>query len=88
LRTNWEPIGERSECAQRRSALRIGCSRTWNRSRTAGSRGAPIPEGNIYRLSPEGGQDKFWQTSADGLFIVQLQAALAYFEAAVEVRGP
>ena len=26
--------------------------------------------------------------AADGLFIVQLQAALAYFEAAVEVRGP
>ena len=34
------------------------------------------PEGKTYRLSPEGGQDKFWQTSADGLFIVQLQAAL------------
>ena len=34
------------------------------------------PDGKIYRLSPEGGQDKFWQTSADGLFIVQLQAAL------------
>jgi hypothetical protein len=34
------------------------------------------PEGKIYRQSPDGGQDKFWQTSADGLFIVQLQAAL------------
>lgn len=32
--------------------------------------------GKIYRKSPEGGQDPFWQTSADGLFIVQLQAAL------------
>ena len=34
------------------------------------------PEGKIYRQSPDGGQDKFWQTSADGLFIVQLQAGL------------
>lgn len=34
------------------------------------------PTGKIYRSSPDGGQDPFWQTSADGLFIVQLQAAL------------
>ena len=34
------------------------------------------PEGKIYRKSPDGGNDSFWQTSADGLFIVQLQAAL------------
>ncbi|HRY49218.1 MAG TPA: hypothetical protein P5186_14305 [Candidatus Paceibacterota bacterium] len=34
------------------------------------------PDGKIYRKSPEGGNDPFWQTSADGLFIVQLQAAL------------
>jgi len=33
-------------------------------------------EGKIYRKSPDGGEDPFWQTSADGLFIVQLQAAL------------
>ncbi len=32
--------------------------------------------GKIWRKSPEGGQDPFWQTSADGLCIVQLQAAL------------
>jgi hypothetical protein len=32
--------------------------------------------GKIYRRSPDGGQDPFWQTSADGLFIVQLEAAL------------
>lgn len=32
--------------------------------------------GKIYRPSPDGGQDPFWQTSADSLFIVQLQAAL------------
>ncbi len=34
------------------------------------------PEGKIYRKSPTGGDDPFWQTSADGLFILQLQAAL------------
>jgi hypothetical protein len=34
------------------------------------------PEGKVYRKSPEGGHDSFWQTSADGLFILQLQAAL------------
>ena len=34
------------------------------------------PDGKVYRKSPEGGQDPFWQSSADGLFIVQLQAAL------------
>lgn len=34
------------------------------------------PEGRIYRASPDGGQDPYWQTSADGLFILQLQAAL------------
>jgi hypothetical protein len=34
------------------------------------------PEGKVYRPSPDGGQDPFWQTSADSLFIVQLQAAL------------
>jgi hypothetical protein len=32
--------------------------------------------GKVYRRSPEGGPDPFWQTSADGLFIVQLQAGL------------
>jgi hypothetical protein len=34
------------------------------------------PEGRVYRKSPDGGEDRFWQSSADGLFIVQLQAAL------------
>ncbi len=34
------------------------------------------PEGKVYRKSPTGGDDPFWQTSADGLFIMQLQAAL------------
>jgi hypothetical protein len=34
------------------------------------------PEGKVYRKSPDGGNDSFWQTSADGLFILQLQAAL------------
>jgi hypothetical protein len=35
-----------------------------------------LPDGKVYRKSPEGGNDPFWQTSADGLFILQLQAAL------------
>jgi len=34
------------------------------------------PEGKVYRKSPDGGDDPLWQSSADGLFIVQLQAAL------------
>ena len=34
------------------------------------------PEGKVYRRSPDGGEDPFWQSSADGLFILQLQAAL------------
>jgi hypothetical protein len=34
------------------------------------------PAGRTYRKSPDGGQDSFWQTSADGLFIVQLEAGL------------
>lgn len=34
------------------------------------------PTGKVYRKSPDGGQDSLWQTSADGLFILQLQAAL------------
>jgi hypothetical protein len=33
-------------------------------------------DGSVYRKSPTGGDDPFWQSSADGLFIVQLQAAL------------
>ncbi len=32
--------------------------------------------GQLVRKSPDGGNDPFWQTSADGLFILQLQAAL------------
>jgi len=34
------------------------------------------PDGSLYRKSPDGGNDPFWQTSADGLFILQLEAAL------------
>lgn len=33
-------------------------------------------QGQIYRRSPEGGNDPLWETSADGLFILQLEAAL------------
>ena len=34
------------------------------------------PDGKLYAKSPEGKDDKVWQTSADGLFILQLDAAL------------
>ncbi len=34
------------------------------------------PAGKVYRKTPEGGDEPFWQTSADGLFVLQLQAAL------------
>jgi len=35
------------------------------------------PSGALYRKSPTGGQDPFWQSSADGLFILQLWTALS-----------
>lgn len=35
-----------------------------------------LPDGKVYRKSPDGGNDRFWQSSADSLFILQLQAAL------------
>ncbi len=34
------------------------------------------PGGALYRMTPEGHDDPLWQTSADGLSILQLQAAL------------
>ncbi len=34
------------------------------------------PDGRVYRKSPTGGEDPFWQSSADGLFIVLLQTEL------------
>jgi hypothetical protein len=34
------------------------------------------PAGEIYRKSPDGGQDAFWQTAADGLVLLQLWTAL------------
>ncbi|MBP7751389.1 MAG: hypothetical protein KA323_11905 [Planctomycetes bacterium] len=33
-------------------------------------------QGELYRKSPDGGNDPFWQTSADGLFILQLWTGL------------
>ena len=35
-----------------------------------------LPDGKVFKKSPEGGRDPFWQSSADSLFILQLQAAL------------
>jgi hypothetical protein len=34
------------------------------------------PAGEVYRKTPEGGNDSLWSASADGLFIIQLWAAL------------
>ncbi|MFW6162939.1 MAG: hypothetical protein ACODAJ_09230 [Planctomycetota bacterium] len=34
------------------------------------------PGGKVYRKTPEGGNEPFWQSSADGLFIPQLWTAL------------
>ena len=34
------------------------------------------PEGKVYRKAPGREEDPFWQSSADGLYILQLQAAL------------
>ncbi len=34
------------------------------------------PDGKLYRKAPGREEDPFWQSSADGLFILQLQAAL------------
>ena len=34
------------------------------------------PTGKVYPKSPDGAQDSLWETSADGLFILQSQAAL------------
>ena len=34
------------------------------------------PSGKIYRMSPNGGEDPFWQTSGDSVFTVQLQVEL------------
>ena len=45
------------------------------------------PSGEVYGKTPEGGNDSFWQTSADGLFILQLQAALTE-RGLADYRGP
>ncbi|MFN8006195.1 MAG: hypothetical protein U0V70_04055 [Terriglobia bacterium] len=34
------------------------------------------PDGQLFRQSPKGKEDPFWQSSADGLYILQLEAAL------------
>ncbi|MCG2685656.1 MAG: PEP-CTERM sorting domain-containing protein, partial [Planctomycetales bacterium] len=45
------------------------------------------PDGKVYFKKLEGGDDAFWQTSADGLFILQLQAALSE-RGLADYRGP
>ena len=45
------------------------------------------PAGKAYAKSPYGGNDCLWQTSADGLFILQLQTALSE-RGLADYRGP
>lgn len=75
--------GELPKVDPRRERLRTMATRT---ARWIADRVEPVPngwyprrvtpEGRIYRASPDGGNDPYWQTSADSLFILQLQAAL------------
>jgi hypothetical protein len=66
--------------AQHMREVALGCSRWLDTHLEAVPNGwyprRCTPDGRLYRQSPEGGNDPFWQTSADGLFIVQLQTAL------------
>ncbi len=66
--------------AARMQAAAVGCARWLDQHLATVPNGwfprRVTPAGEIYRQSPDGGDDPFWQTSADGLFILQLQAAL------------
>jgi hypothetical protein len=74
-----DDLGKESR-AKRMQAMAVRCAE-WIQKNVE-----PVPNGwfprrtdasgRVYRKSPDGGQDPFWQTSADGLFILQLQAAL------------
>ncbi|MBI4600687.1 MAG: hypothetical protein HY721_01885, partial [Planctomycetes bacterium] len=57
------------KCAQWLHEKVRPCSNGWFPRRTA-------PSGEHYRKSPDGGDDAFFETSADGLFILQLWAGL------------
>ncbi|HTL55209.1 MAG TPA: hypothetical protein VL361_05990 [Candidatus Limnocylindrales bacterium] len=66
--------------AQRMSAISVRCA-DWIQKNIEQVPNGWFPRrtdaaGKIHRQSPDGGQDSFWQTSADSLFILQLQAAL------------
>jgi hypothetical protein len=66
--------------AVRMRAAALGCA-AWIRDHVEPVPGGwfprrTTPAGKVYRKSPDGGNDPFWQSSADGLFILQLQAAL------------
>jgi len=77
--------------ARRMRKAAVGCA-AWIRDRVEAVPNGwfprrTTPEGKVYRRSPDGGDDPFWQTSADGLFILQLQAALTERKLA-DYRGP
>jgi hypothetical protein len=66
--------------APRMRAAAVGCARWLDQHLASVPNGwfprRVTPAGEVYRQSPDGGDDPFWQTSADGLFILQLQTAL------------
>ena len=69
--------------ATRAARMRTAAARTgqWLRANLPAVENGWFPrrvtaKGELYRKSPDGGNDPFWQTSADGLFILQLWTAL------------
>ncbi len=77
--------------ARRMRAAAAGCA-AWSRGHVEPAPNGwfprrTTPEGKAYRKSPDGGNDSLWQTSADGLFILQLQAALTE-RGLADYRGP
>ncbi len=74
-----DELGDDARVPRMREAA-LGCARWIDRHVLAVPNGwfprRVTPAGELYRRSPDGGEDPFWQTSADSLFILQLQAAL------------
>ncbi len=74
-----DELGDDARVPRMREAA-LGCARWIDRHVPAVPNGwfprRVTLAGDVYRRSPDGGEDPFWQTSADSLFILQLQAAL------------
>jgi len=72
--------GEHDALARRLRSIAVSTG-AWCREKVPACENGWFPRrmtssGEIYRKTPEGGDDRFWQTSADGLFILQLWAGL------------